>query len=283
MKNCLMFLCALFSFVFVLTDSSFATNWDWGTNITIYDGSQNTSHGSGWYSGVNRGTEDQEVEPGNEIDQPWDLEGFFLNGSNLTMVGGYDFVAGEYMSDAHTHIASGDIFIDVDGSYTQQDTPMTTGNYGYEYVLDMDFSDSGVSYTVYDIRSSNDISLLNVSVPHNMFSNPWRYVSGGTQVGALYTADYQTGITDFESGFLGEGAYSVWNPTSSAYENVAFAHNAVGVDLSFLTPEQRANFTAHFTMECGNDNLMGAVPEPATILLFGIGLLGLSGVGRKRN
>jgi hypothetical protein len=37
------------------------------------------------------------------------------------------------------------------------------------------------------------------------------------------------------------------------------------------------------TAECGNDVITGTVPEPATMLLFGLGLLGLSAIGRKRD
>jgi hypothetical protein len=40
-------------------------------------------------------------------------------------------------------------------------------------------------------------------------------------------------------------------------------------------------------MECGNDNIMGEGkmypnPEPATLVLMGIGLLGMAGVARKK-
>jgi hypothetical protein len=37
------------------------------------------------------------------------------------------------------------------------------------------------------------------------------------------------------------------------------------------------------TAECGNDVITGTVPEPATMMLFGLGLLGLSAIGRKRD
>jgi len=46
-------------------------------------------------------------------------------------------------------------------------------------------------------------------------------------------------------------------------------------------------FYAHYTMGCGNDNIMGQGeiipnPEPATMLLLGFGLLGAAGLGRKK-
>ena len=70
-------------------------------------------------------------------------------------------------------------------------------------------------------------------------------------------------------------------------------HNAISVDLGFLG-DDADNFIAHNTMQCGNDNLMGRtsttvlehasmapVPEPATVFIFGIGLISLAGFGRK--
>ena len=57
--------------------------------ITINDNREGT--GNSWWENTN---EDQEVEPGMVYNQSWDLEGFFLNGTSLTMIGGFDFEDG---------------------------------------------------------------------------------------------------------------------------------------------------------------------------------------------
>ncbi len=65
--------------VFLIAGNTFALNL--GSNITIFD----ENIGSGDWHGSD---EDQEVEPGMEHGQKWDLEGFFLDGDNLSIVGG---------------------------------------------------------------------------------------------------------------------------------------------------------------------------------------------------
>ena len=37
------------------------------------------------------------------------------------------------------------------------------------------------------------------------------------------------------------------------------------------------------TAECGNDVIIGTIPEPTTMVLFGFGLLGFSALGRRKN
>ena len=238
---------------FMITGNAFALSYS--NNITIYDG-------------LGVAAEDGEVEPGCLNTQVWDLEGFFLEGSKLTMVGGFDFVNGV---NGYPDYTSGDIFIDVDGDaqYGSSNTGGGSGQtdvndtFGYDYVLDMDFASK--TYSVVELTGSTTTT---VWYGQNEESNPWLYKSGGTLVNGYQNQSmvYASGLSDSDTGFTGGN------------------HYAVGVDLSFLAPG--TDFTSHFTMGCGNDNLMGQgtapVPEPATMLLFGTSLVGLAGYGKKR-
>ncbi|HPC47060.1 MAG TPA: PEP-CTERM sorting domain-containing protein [Deltaproteobacteria bacterium] len=252
--------------ILVLASPAFAIPL--GTNITINDGVTGTS--STWYgnaANTSTGSEDDEVEPGCITGQAWDLEAFFLDGYTLSLVGGFDFVSG------NGGYRSGDIFININGdAHYGPGTGGGSGNttvtntFGYDYVLDLDFQSK--SYTVY--RLVEGVSTLTVFYSQNDESNPWRYNAGGEAV--------TSGNFTYLSGLPGEEVGGLSGQ----------AHNLARFDLGFLRDVDgfEGTFLAHFTIECGNDNLMGRgtapVPEPATLLLLGTGLLGLAGLGRKK-
>ena len=241
------------------------------SNITIDD--KNSSSTTGWYGQQ----EDNEVEPGMIANQSWDLEGFFLNKiSNkymLSLVGGYDFKNG------NSGYTSGDIFIDINGNavygdihgpQAQNDNLPVLNNYGYDYVLDLNWT--GMTYDVYKIDNTSMVQTAYYI--QNQGSSPWQYVSGGRKISG--------------------GTPLAYNTTASAYDAIFSggigSHRELTVDLNFLLTENpgldHINFIAHYTMGCGNDNIMGQGtipnPEPATLLLLGFGLLGVAGLGRKK-
>ena len=237
-----------------------------GSNITIFDKNGSIT------DGIGQGGEDQETEPGMVNRQAWDMEGFFINGTTLYMLSGYNLASG------YGGYAPGDIFIDVDGdaefgdihgSINGNEVP-TTNTFGYDYVLDIGID----KFTIVELIEGATVQ--RAYYKQNQGSNPWKYVEGGELKYTSNKEEFSVKGDLTNDDVFGLVGYELFGGTHYAMSlNVDPLFNLIGSD----------NLTFHYTMECGNDNLMGQtapVPEPATMLLLGTGLIGLAGASRKK-
>ncbi len=223
-----------------------------GTNVTISDNNYST----GWYG--NREDNETETNPETLVGQQWDLEGMYLHGTTLSLVGGYDFKNGA-SAYGHTYL-SGDIFVDVNGDAlygtaaantgaTEYGIPqplLTTNLLGYDYALQLNFE--AMTYNVLTLTPGTSVVSRVTDVAA---ANPYRYVSGGTPVAGAQnlTLSYFGPLSPANAGdpsLLGYGGNN--------------QHYVLQVDTSFLPSGITATF--HYTMECGNDDLMGRFATP---------------------
>lgn len=277
------FLVTLFvvALVFGVTNA-YALDLGLGQNITIWD-----KMGSACNTGS---CEDQEVEPNDRTGQAWDLEAFFLNSSTnvLTLVGGFDF------KDGYGGWRSGDIFINYRTSAPTYGNPgiapsspsgdgtgtLSNNAFGWDYALRMDFSGNAPQGTLYALTESS--ALTSGYYRQNDGSNPWRTADTRNQVWSG-SFNYYSNLTDSEVAGLSSAAWGAQGDQPFTGEGphyaVQFNLNDIFVGGYLASPD---NYF-HFTMECGNDNIIGKdpVPEPSTVLLLGAGLLGLAAFGRK--
>ncbi len=212
-------------------------------NITVYDELPPK------FEGVGVGFEDEEIDAG-YFEQRQDLEALFWDGSSLSLVGGFDFAEGFTYNqfggaDAiHNHIVSGDVFIDLgrDNSYD----------------LAIDFDLTNLTYTIYQISDDNVVDVF-PGWKHD-FANPFE-VSGCVEIGTgtIIYNQYDTDVYGLLGGYHNE----------VIFKDLA-DHSITG------------NFGVHYTISCGNDVLVGSVPEPAILTLLGLGFFGMAFFKRKR-
>jgi hypothetical protein len=176
-----------------------------------------------------------------------------------------------------------------DGSYT---TVVLTGPYfttdyakgvsPYGHIGDLYISTSGWKVNSPSDHARNDIFESNEG---------WDYVISYSYLGEpdpkVYHLDFHaitmSGDEDHWSGYRDTQAYEggYGSPVNDATVQLS------SDTLTFIFPNLGNVETMgyHWTMACGNDVVEGGgtpVPEPATMLLLGSGLIGLAGYGRRR-
>jgi hypothetical protein len=196
--------------------------------------------------------------PGNlgEGGEKFDLEGLFFaqkdNQIHIGLTNSFGLMA--HSSSWHENLPLGDIFFGFDGE-------------SYQYAIDVSQG------TIVQVESYYTIS-----------DNPFGL--NGTYAG--YGIDDEIGGTFIESGNvlgnLSDFSHSTFNMGGDEYNThvLEFAFDASLI--SGFGASQTVSF--HNTLACGNDVMnetFATIPEPTTMILFGIGLLGMGLVRRKVN
>ena len=252
-------------------------------NITIND--LQGPNSSGYHApGRGVGGEDQETEPGTASGQAWDLEAFSLQNKTLKIYSGFNLLAGE------KPYGLGDLFIDVDGNANwkpgaDNHISGTTDNskFHYDYVVHWNTrSGTSIGIGAYDVYKIADNSA--VKFKETVFksgSNPWLLL--------LPAVIKDQSIVKVASGRMSVAvdthAVVTLDDGSTVIGGSATTPHFIGdVDLSFLPSTAFGNSKTlfHLTMECGNDSLVGRVPDSGSALaLMGAAMSGLAFVGRR--
>jgi hypothetical protein len=192
---------------------------------------------------------------------------------NQTIVGAFDFVGDNFTEDGNFTVSSFKNGIATPGQFLN--APAIGGGYGFLG----DFSASGsagivgtniqANFATFDINMYIDADQNGVG---DALLGTASLITGEAHIfGGLANGDFEAVLLFTPTAF---GETYFFDP-SPFYINMNFAGNTTTVEGASLTE----SFVAGVD---GSGNAFFTVPEPGSIALLGIGLLGMSRLGRKR-